>query len=202
MYVLGSMRWFRFAIVLCISLLTVGLQAAPGPYVLCVSKCEDGETGEMVQMLCWSGPSESGCRIVKADASIRGGCCAAEEVDLAELGCCAPDADEIAELGCCVADVSCPPFESCKQFPSDSDGNCPMGAAECFYCLPGRVLADRASEGEQYYGDGGRYLATLATDHLTLAHFARQNSHTHSPPGHIVAESGSIICIENCLFLI
>jgi len=196
------MRWFRFAIVLCISFLTVGLQAAPGPYVLCVSKCENPDTGEMIQMICWSGPSESGCRIVNADASQTGGCCAAEEVDLADLGCCAPDAEEVAELGCCVADVSCPPFESCKQFPSDSDSNCPMGSPECFYCLPGRILADKAPQSNQGSDENGRNFASLATAHLAVADFARQDSHTHSPPGHIVAESGSNICIENCLLLI
>lgn len=198
------MRWFRFAIVLTISLLTVGLQAAPGPFVLCVSKCEIAETGETVELVCWSGPTQSGCQVVVAGSSTSGGCCAPKQTEQVDVSCCAPDVEaiDVADLGCCVADASCPPFESCKQFPTDSDGECPVGSPECFYCLPGRILADKAPLSDQDGGDTGRLLASLATAQLAIADYYRQNSHTHSPPGHIMAESGSTTCIENCLLLI
>jgi hypothetical protein len=198
------MRWFRFALILSISLLTVGLQAAPGPYVLCVSKCELAETGETVEMVCWSGPTQSGCRVIVAGSSTGGGCCAPEEVEPADIGCCAAvaEAKDVGEVGCCVADASCPPFESCPQFPSDEDQSCPFGAPECFYCLPGRVLADKAPQGDQNSDDNGRYIVESATSQLAVADFERQVSHTHSPPGRILAASGSEICIEICLLLI
>lgn len=203
MCVLGSMRTLRLTLILTISLLTVGLQAAPGPYVLCVSKCEVAESGETVEMVCWSGPSESGCRIIKAGSAQSGGCCATEEAEVADLGgCCALEEVDLADMGCCVADVSCPPFESCKQFPVDSDQQCPMGSPECFYCLPGRVLADKAPQGEQSNEDIGRYIVESATSQLAVADIARQVSHSHSPPGQVLADSGSDICIEICLLLI
>lgn len=184
--VLLAMRWARAALILCISLFTVGLQAAPGPYVLCVTKCEVLQSGDPIEMVCWSGPSKSGCCIVVEET----GC-----------GSCEKPV-EIADMGCCVADVSCPPIETCRQFPCDSDQSCPYGQPECFYCLPGRVVADKAPQSDQANDENGRYILSSATSLLAQSDFERQVAHTHSPPGPILADSGSDICIEICLLLI
>lgn len=186
--VLGMMRWFRFALILSVSLLTVGLQAAPGPYVLCVSKCEIGDSGVAMEMVCWSGPSETGCSAIIAGSADFG------ERELDEI--------ELADLGCCVADASCPPFESCPQFPPTSDQSRPYGMPEYFFCLPGRILADKAPQSHESNNEIGCQMAGLATAQLAMADFVRQSSHTHSPPGPLLAESGSDICIEICLLLI
>lgn len=184
--VLRSMRWARAAIVIAISLLTVGLQAAPGPYVLCVTKCEVLQSGEPVEMICWSGPTTSGCCIVVDEP----GC----------GGCEQPVALE--DMGCCVADASCPPPETCRQFPCDTDQSCPYGQPECFYCLPGRVVADKAPQSDQTSDDNGRFILESATLELALSDFDTQVSHSHSPPNPLLAESGSDICIGICLLLI
>lgn len=185
--VLLAMLWARAALILCISLFTVGLQAAPGPYVLCVTKCEVLQSGDPVEMVCWSGPSKSGCCIVGEES----GCGRCEEPV------------EIADMGCCVADASCPPPETCRQFPCDSDQSCPYGQPECFYCLPGRIVADKAPRSDQDNDNTERYILESATTYLAQSDIEDQASHTHSPPGSLRrTDSGSDICIENCLLLI
>ncbi len=185
------MRFCRAALTLVVLALLTGLQAAPGPYVLCVSRCEIGDTGETVEMVCWSGPSKTGCSVL-SDNNRDGDC-----------GGCGSVEDEVtAEVGCCVADASCPPFESCPQFPSDGKDDCPYGQPDCFWCLPGSVIADRTPQATQNTADHGQVVLGHATAQLLQSDLALQVSHSHSPPGPLLAASGSDICIEICLLLI
>ena len=178
------MRLFRAGFVLALTLLTVGFQAAPGPFVLCISKCEIAETGQQVEMVCWSGPSESGCCMVDDRAQ------------------CAGAADAKVDMGCCVADASCPPFESCPRSPKDFDGTCPYGQPECFFCLPGRIVAENSSKNSPRHDELSRLVAVQASTDLAQTDSFWQLNHSHSPPGLMLAESGPTICIVNCLLLI
>ena len=171
------MRYLRGIIVTAVILLVTSFQAVPWPYTICAARCPIGNTPEAIEIVCWPGLERSGH--------------------------CTTAAEGADEAGCCSEDPICPAKANRADATDCGDkGNCPMGQPQCFFCLPGRILAEKSPELASRYQYGGDALLTLATASLNESFTSRQSEHSHSPPGPILASSGREICTEVCLLLI
>lgn len=170
------MRVLRGVVIACVALLVTGFQAAPGPYILCAQVCPIGEDGELVEIVCWSGPEQSGC-------SVSG-------------------REQVEERSCCMDESSCPAMAECPSNEDCGEGTCPVGPRDCFFCLPGRILAEKSPELPRVPLDGGSTFVASATSLLSLSYNFIQRSHAHSPPEPVLALAGRDICNDNCLLLI
>ena len=135
------MRVLRGLLIASVVLLVTGFQAAPGPYVLCAQICPMGEDGELVGVVCWSGPEQSGC--------------------------CLSSTEQIEEQPCCMDESSCPAVAECPSNEDCGEGTCPVGPRDCFFCLPGRILAEKSPELPRAPLDGGATFVASATSHLS-----------------------------------
>lgn len=177
------MSWVRGTLILVVSLLLTGFQAAPGPFVLCIGPCEIEGATAPVEMVCWSGPEASGCCLIVEAADNCSGC------------------TPTGPAGC-VADAACVTTTDCLPLPCDGESPCPMDWGDCPVCLPGRALAVRVIEADSRSDSPDPTPVSIATLALRQLDQTLQLAHSHAPPSQLPAESGSTICIKHCLLLI
>ncbi len=160
------------ATVVCMTL--AAFAASPGPFVLCASLCPIPGSDKLVRMICWSGSTGSGCSVEGDEES---GCCRTQKAECA---------------GCESSESRCPKKSPCSGGNRDQ---CPMQTGKCFFCLPGRVLADRPYQTEQDTYRSSDHVNPIASTMLALSQGADRDFCSHSPPFVTASISGADRCV-------
>ena len=160
------------ATLICVTL--AAFAAAPGPFVLCASLCPIPGAEKLVRIVCWSGPTGSGCAVEGEEAS---GCCRAEK------SACG---------GCENGESACPKKNPCSGGDQDK---CPMQTGKCVFCLPGRVLANRPHQAVHDTYRSSEQANPIASAMLALSQGADRESCSHSPPLLSASVSGADRCV-------